>query len=149
MLKMVAVTALLVSVYWNAGLAQVVQIGPTDPDDCYKIETILPNLKLGEPTHVLGSITDQSGAPFKDSPVELRKYVSQRKQLKLKVVLTDANGHFDLGTVKAGDYRLLPSPTRAFQQPSELKCTERNICELKMALKINPTDQFDSNCPVR
>jgi len=66
MLKMVAVTALLVSVYWNAGLAQVVQIGPTDPDDCYKIETILPNLKLGEPTHVLGSITDQSGALFKD-----------------------------------------------------------------------------------
>jgi hypothetical protein len=149
MLRVVVVTALLLPLYWNSGLCQVVLTGYADPDYCFKIETILPNLKLAKPTHVLGSITDQSRAPFKDSPVELRKYASKRKQLEVKVVLTDANGHFDLGTVKAGSYRLLASPTRAFKQPSELKCAEGSTCELKIALKINATDQPDSLCPIR
>jgi 5-hydroxyisourate hydrolase-like protein (transthyretin family) len=149
MLKVVVVTAFLVSVYWNSGLGQVVRTGPADSDYCYKIGTILPNLKLREPTHVLGSITDQSGAPFKDSPIELRKYVSQHKQQKMKVVVTEANGHFDLGTIKAGNYRLLASPTRSFKQPSELRCVEGNTCELKMVLQIRDTDQPDSVCPIR
>jgi hypothetical protein len=132
-----------------SSVGQVVRIGPIDPDYCYKIESIRPNLDLNKPVSVFGTVTDQQGAPFKNSRVELRKYFSQRKQVIVRAVTTDADGHFDLGSVKPGKYRLLPSPTRAFKQPEKLECPDGSICELKMTLQINPTDQPDSICPIR
>ncbi len=128
---------------------QVVRVGPIDPNYCYKIETIHPNLELRRLFRVIGTVSDQSGAPLKNSRVELRKYISQRKQVDVKVTTTDADGRFDLGTVEPGRYRLLPSPTRGFKQPSELQCKDGNTCELKITLKINATDQPDSICPIR
>jgi hypothetical protein len=128
--------------------SQVVQTGATDPDYCYKIETIRPNLKLLKPAHILGSITDVAGSAFKNSRVELRKCLSQRKQTTIKTVVTDAYGKFDLGAVEPGSYRLLASPTRAFRQPAELVCRE-GTCDLKIVLQINATDQADSICPIR
>jgi hypothetical protein len=130
-------------------LGQVVRTGPVDPDYCYKIETIRPNLELDKSVHAFGTISDQQGAPLKNSRVELRKYRSQRKQITVKVVTTDADGHFDLGVVKPGKYRLLPSPTRGFKQPEKLECPNGSICELKIVLQVNPTDQPDSICPIR
>jgi hypothetical protein len=130
-------------------LGQLVRIGPTDPDYCYKIETIHPNFELHKPLRVIGTVSDQLGSPFKNSRVELRKYISQRKQTTVKVTTTDAEGHFDLGTVKPETYRLLPSPSRGFKQPSQLKCEGGDTCELKITLMVNATDQADSICPIR
>jgi hypothetical protein len=119
-----------------------------DKDWCYRAETIRPNLEFQEPKHILGRITDIVGAPLMKSRVELRKYVSQRKQTTVKVTTTDENGYFDMGIVEAGKYRFLASPNRAFQQPINLKCWGKN-CELNIGLKINPTDMPLSACPVR
>jgi hypothetical protein len=129
--------------------AQVVQIGPTDPDYCYRIEKIQPNLELRGEAHVFGSVRDQTTAPLKNLPVELRKYISQRKQINLRVVSTDGTGHFDLGIVKPGAYRLLASPHRGFKQPSALQCQKGNRCNLEITLEVNPTDRLDASCPIR
>jgi hypothetical protein len=128
--------------------------GKLPKDWCYKVETIRPNLELQESAHILGRIfvaatglTPDLGA-MKNSRVELRKYISQRKQTIVKVITTDDNGFFDMGTVEAGKYRLLASPTRAIQQAADLKCSG-NKCELNIGLRLNPTDQVLSLCPVR
>ena len=130
-----------------------VKLNQRSEDFCRKIlarEKIQPNLEIHKSVHLFGTITDFSGETIRNSPVELRKYVSQDKQLTLKVVSTDANGHFDLGTVKPGKYRLLPYPTRAFQQPAKLDCPfGENSCDLKIDLRANATDQPDSVCPIQ
>jgi len=131
-------------------LGQVVFVGKQpDKDYCYKIETIRPNLELQEPTRILGRVTDIMGAPLMKSRVELRKYISQRKQMTVKVTTTDEKGYFDLGTAAAGKFRLLASANRGFKQPTDLKCPIGNTCELNIALQVNPTDQCDSVCPIR
>jgi hypothetical protein len=134
---------------------QVVFVGKQpDKDWCYKAETIRPNLVLSEAAHILGRIFDghaglaPNDAPFKNSRVELRKYISQRKQTIVKATTTDENGYFDMGIVEAGKYRFLASPNRAFQQPINLKCSGQN-CELNIGLQVNPTDMVLSVCPVR
>jgi carboxypeptidase family protein len=128
----------------------VVFVGrPPDKEYCYKIETIRPNLELSESVHIVGRITDGHDAPLKKSRVELRKYISQRKQVTVKATTTDEKGYFDLGTVAAGKYRLLASPHRGFQQPADLKCPSGNKCELNIALQVNPTDLPVSACPIR
>jgi hypothetical protein len=128
---------------------QLVQVGPSGPDYCYKIETIHPNLELNKSFRVIGTVSDQSGAPLKNSRVELRRYISQRKQVKVKMTTTDADGRFDLGTIEPGRYRLLPSPSRVFKQPSKLQCENEGTCDLKITLVVNATDQPDSICPIR
>ncbi len=131
-------------------LGQVVFVGKQpDKDYCYKIETIRPNLELQEPTRILGRVTDIMGAPLMKSRLELRKYISQRKQITVKVTTTDEKGYFDLGTAAAGKFRLLASANRGFKQPTDLKCPIGNTCELNIALQVNPTDQCDSVCPIR
>jgi len=129
--------------------AQVIQTGATGPDYCYKIEKIAPNLILEKEIRVFGTVKDQSGAPFRNSRVELRKYVSQRKQNSERVVVTDEEGHFELGIVKPGSYRLLASPNRTFKQPSALQCHDANSCEFQITLIRNATDQLDASCPIR
>src|SRR5260221_99554 len=94
---------------------QVVFTGKPDKDYCYKIETIRPNLELRRAVHVVGRITDGHDAPLMKSRVELRKYLSQRKQTTVKVTTTDENGFFDIGTVEAGKYRFLASLNPPFQ----------------------------------
>jgi hypothetical protein len=132
-----------------SSFGQVVQVDPNDPNYCYKIEKIGPNLVLRQDIRISGIVLDQTTAPFVNSRVELRKYVSQRKQTRLQVISTDALGHFDLGIVKAGKYRLLASPSRAFKQPEELNCGVGSVCELKIKLIVNSTDQLAASCPIR
>jgi hypothetical protein len=119
-----------------------------DIEKLCKSEKVEPNLVLREPTHVNGHVTDIEGVPLKKSQVELRRYLSKEKQVSLRTVTTDDNGNFDLGTVEKGEYRLLASPNRIFQQPPKLECPEKN-CQLNMALQINATDQPESACPIR
>jgi hypothetical protein len=122
--------------------------GKLPKDWCYKAETIRPNLELSKSAHIAGRVTDGHDSPLKKSRVELRKYISQRKQTAVKVTTTDENGYFDMGTVKAGRYRFLASPTRGFQQPTNLECHGKK-CDLNIALQVNSTDLPLSGCPVR
>jgi len=140
---------LLLALVIGATSVQVIQIGPSDPEYCYKIEKLTPNLVLRGAVHLIGSIRDQTSAPLQNSPIELRKYISQRKQVNVRLVSTDDGGHFDLGIVKPGNYRLLASPHRGFKQQSSLQCRDGKNCELEIVLITNPTDKLDSSCPIR
>ena len=142
--------SVLVAVFLvSPAFAQLVQTGPIDPDNCYRIEKIRPNLVLREKAHLVGSVRDSTNAPFQNSPVELRKYISQREQVIVRMTLTDGSGHFDLGIVKPGAYRLLASHTRAFKQPSAVQCPNGSRCDLEITLVAGPTDQPDASCPIR
>ena len=141
--------ALLIAMLAGPVFPQLVQVGPNDPSYCYDVEAIRPNLELRDQVHVVGTIRDQTTAPLTSSRVELRKYISQRKQVSVRVVSTDGNGHFDLGIVKSGKYRLLASPHRGFKQPSELECQNGSTCDLKITLIGNPTDLPAAPCPIR
>lgn len=143
------IAALLIAIVASPVFAQLVQTGPNDPNYCYDVEVIRPNLDLRDQVHVVGTIRDQTTAPLTSSRVELRRYISQRKQVSVRIVSTDANGHFDLGIVKSGKYRLLASPHRGFKQPSELECQNGDTCNLNITLILNPTDMPDAPCPVR
>ena len=143
---------ILVVLSVTSSLVQIMLKEPIE-DYCRKIlarEKIQPNLELHKSVHLLGTVTDTVGAPIMNSPVELRKYVSQSKQVSLKKVPTDTYGRFDLGTVKPGKYRLLTFPTRAFRQPSNLECpVGESTCNLKIAIQVNATDLPDSVCPIQ
>jgi len=142
-------TLLLVATLAGPVFAQLVQVGPKNPDYCYEVEKIFPNLELRDQAHLVGTIRDQTTAPLTRSRVELRRYISTRRQVRVRVVSTDGDGHFDLGIVKSGKYRLLASPHRGFKQPSELECQNGNTCDLKITLILNPTDMPDAPCPIR
>jgi len=139
------------------GLGQVVVLGPdgkSGPPPATReyslsMETIAPNLKLTQDTEVRGKISDQSKAPLTHSPVELRRFISESKQVTVKKVLSDDGGNFDLGVVKQGPYRLLLSPHRGFKQPSHLECWETKTCILDTVLIVSPSDQFVTQCPIR
>jgi hypothetical protein len=81
--------------------------------------------------------------------MELRKYISQRKQLTVQIISTNGDGRFDLGIVKPGSYRLLASPNRGFKQPSALQCQGGKECEVRITLIANPTDELGASCPIR
>jgi hypothetical protein len=116
---------------------------------CAQAEPIHPNFRLAEDVLVRGRITDQQTAPLQNSPVELRRFISERKQVTMKKVSTDVDGKFDLGLVKHGDYRLLLSPHRGFKQPEKLECSSTKGCTVNAVLILNPTDQPAAACPIR
>jgi hypothetical protein len=126
--------------------AQVVHICCTT-EDC-KSRQVKPNLRLVRPTHLLGVLTDPSGAPFSKSKVELRRWISATKQVSLKIVESDDSGNFDLGEIEVGAYRFLPSATGAFKQPDSVSCPDAN-CPLKLVLRATPTDTPEALCPIR
>jgi 5-hydroxyisourate hydrolase-like protein (transthyretin family) len=126
--------------------AQAVHICCT-AEDC-KNRHVKPNLRLVSPTHLSGVLADASGAPFKRSKVELRRWISTTDQVSLKVVETDDNGRFDIGKIEAGQYRFLPSATGGFKQPDSLSCPQAE-CRVALVLQVNPTDIPESVCPIR
>jgi hypothetical protein len=121
---------------------------PSSAEECALWEPLKPNLVLSSDTAIHGTIRDQSAAPFSNSPIQLRKYLSETKQVSIKSVQTDAQGNFDLGIVNAGHYRLLLSPNRGSAQPQKLDCLARE-CKLDITLIANPTDSVTANCPIR
>ncbi len=135
---------------------QVVAVGqdeksgppPGSPEYCASVEPLHPNLVLTADATVQGRVADQTNAPLKNSPIELRRFVSESKQERVKKQSTDADGKFDLGAVKRGEYRLLLSPNRGFKQPEKLECSSPT-CTLDTVLIVSPTDQLASSCPIR
>ena len=156
-MKVSVITVFFLLGLLGRGLGQVVVIGPDGKNGpppatreyCLSAETIAPNLKLALDTAVRGKISDQSNAPLTHSPVELRRFISESKQVTVKRVLTDDGGNFDLGVVKQDPYRLLLSPHRGFKQPSYLECWEAKTCTLDTVLIVSSSDQFVSQCPIR
>jgi hypothetical protein len=116
--------------------------------DCSQVEPIQPNLNLKKDTRVRGHLTDETREPFRNSPIELRLFVSDSEQVTASKVSTDGDGNFDLGVMKRGDYRLLLSPHRGFKQPGKLECPS-NDCALDTVLIVNPTDGPGAGCPIR
>jgi hypothetical protein len=112
-------------------------------------EVVKPNLELKVRRHIVGTIKDQTGAPFAQSRVLIQTFRDKEKSTTFKEVMTDNEGRFDFGKVGPGMYRFLPSPTRAFAQPKQVSCTEREVCELNLKLEVNPTDQAFINCPIQ
>jgi hypothetical protein len=98
---------------------QVVTVGPPGPPDPHYCDrfTVEPNLTTELDANVHGRVVDATGAPFSNSPIELRVFVSSTKQVPSRTVKTDSDGNFHIEGIKAGKYRLVASPTRAFQQP--------------------------------
>ena len=88
-------------------------------------------------------------SPFQNSLIELRRFISERKQVTVKKVSTDADGKFDLGLVKHGGYRLLLSPHPGFKQPEKLECSSTRACTVDAVLIANPTDGSAAGCPIR
>jgi Carboxypeptidase regulatory-like domain len=142
-----AIVGLLFIAMASLAQCQLVNVGPPDPHYCdrFKVE---PNLTMEQDADVHGRVIDVTGAPFRNSPVELRVFLSPTKQVLSRAVKTDADGNFHIEGVKAAEYRLVASPTRAFQQPAPLRCVKKQ-CELSITLQVNPTDLPDSQCPVR
>ena len=116
--------------------------------DCSQVEPVQPNLNLKEDTRVRGHLTDQTKEPFRNSPIELRLFVSESEHITASKISTDGDGNFDLGVVKRGDYRLLLSPHRGFKQPAKLECSSKD-CTLNTVLIVNPTDALGTGCPIR
>jgi hypothetical protein len=116
--------------------------------NCSQLEQVRPNLNLKGDTRIRGRLTDQTSEPFRNSPIELRLFVSESEQTTVNKVSTDGDGNFDFGVVKRGDYRLLFSPNRGFKQPAKLECWS-NDCNLNTVLIVNPTDVLGAACPIR
>ena len=140
--------ALLLFASVRVARPQLVQVRPTDPTYCQNLR-VRPNLVLHTEEVIAGRIIDQSGAPFKNSRVELRAYRSETEQPLVEATATDHDGRFWLRKARAGRYRLLASPTRAFKQPESLMCSNSGDCTLTITLQVNATDTSDSQCPVK
>jgi hypothetical protein len=149
-------TLLLLCSFAAAAHGQVVVVGADgksgppsgSPEYCAAVEPLRPNLVLTVDTTVRGRVIDQTTAPLKDSPIELRRFISPARQQRVKKLSTDAGGKFDLGVVKRGEYRLLLSPHRGFKQPEKLECSS-SACTLETVLIVSSTDQFANSCPIR
>ena len=111
----VTVTSLLLWLFASAAQGQVVVIGPDgksrppsgNAEYCATVEPLRPNLVLTADTNVQGHVTDQTTAPLKNSPIELRRFISASQQILVKKSSTDADGKFDLRKVQKGQYRVV------------------------------------------
>jgi hypothetical protein len=112
-------------------------------------EVLAPNLTLGKATIISGQVRDDTGAPFRDSKIVLRKLSDSPLQPSYLDVKTDARGTFSFDEAEPGKYRLLATPSRAFAQPAKLDCYEEPDCNLEIVLKANGTDLPYVGCPVR
>ena len=99
-MKVSVITVVFLFGLLGRGLSQVVVIGPDGKSGpppatreyCLSMETFAPNLKLAQDTAVRGMVSDQSNAPLTHSAVELRKFISESKQVTVKKVFTDDSG---------------------------------------------------------
>ena len=155
-MKCASATFFLLWLFAGSAYCQVVVTGPdgrsgpppNNAEYCAAVEPLRPNLVRTADTNVRGRVTDQTTAPLKNSRIELRRFISAAKQVVVKQSSTDADGKFDLGMVRQGQYRLLLSPHRGFKQPEKLECGSHD-CALGAILMANPTDQLAASCPIR
>ena len=114
-------------------------------------EAIAANFELKSKQHLVGRLTDPSGAPMKESRVLLRKQSKKGKFVDYRSTLTDKGGGFDLKLVESGKYRFLPGPNRGWKQPNIVLCDHqsRGDCELNVVVALNPSDQSFAGCPIQ
>jgi hypothetical protein len=112
-------------------------------------ELLPANLTLHTATLISGQVRDETGAPFKNSDIVLKKLSDSALQPTYVYTKTDDDGAFTLDEAEPGKYRLLASPTRAFAQPAKLDCYEKRDCNLEITLKANASDLAYAGCPVR
>jgi hypothetical protein len=131
----------------GAATAQVVFL---PPGYCEQLK-VTPNLHVAANNTIRARLTDRTGEVFKDTPVELRQFVSQQEQVHVANTNTDARGEFILHDVPKGEYRLLVTDAkrRGFRQPGEMWCKPEKPCALEIVLEVMPTDQPESLCPLR
>jgi hypothetical protein len=109
-------------------------------------EVVRPNLEVKGAQHIFGDVKDQTGAPFRESKIILRKEDSKGLFVDYRSVQSDKNGHFDLKIVEQGRYRFLPAPNRGWRQPETVECGDSKHCEMKLTLDVRPTDRLYAGC---
>jgi hypothetical protein len=136
------------SVVFFAGAAFAQKVIGPEQIPCSE-EVVRSNFELKEKLHVLGALRDSSDAPFVNSKIVLKTADGNGKFVLYRAISTNEEGHFDLGLVDAGSYRLLPSPNRGFKQPVKVVCKEGNDCEINLVLQVNPTEKPFAGCPIQ
>jgi hypothetical protein len=140
---------ILLSVLMSVAVSsQTVMTTPLPVSEC-PTEVVTANLVLIHSTHVVGTLRDQTTAPFNQSKIVLRRYERASKVVDFKTVTTDEAGNFDLGTLSSGRYRLLAAPHRGFAQPEKLDCGRERECKLEITLETNPSDLAYAACPIK
>ena len=137
---------LTATIFWiTVASCQIVFIGPQDHKPSCDSETVEPNLKMARAGKVVGLVIDPSHAAFANQTVQLRS-----EGRVLVITNTDANGRFNLGELKRGEYRLLFGG-REWIQPTRLGCSAKT-CELDLLIRLKSTDSdsFQAlGCPVK
>jgi hypothetical protein len=131
----------------SATSAQLVSL----PDGYCEHQKIKPNLHVASETTIVATMKDRTGEVFKNTPIELRRFVTQKKQEPIGTTTTDSKGEFKFPGVAAGEYRMLVLDVnvRGFRQPGEMWCKTGETCVLEVVLEVMPTDQPESQCPVK
>ena len=93
-------------------------VSPHNLHACEEL-SVKPNLRKASATRVTGELRDPSGAVIPRTRLELRDYISGRRQDVRKRALTDEQGVYPLGVVPAGAYRLVVFRTRLSPAYSE------------------------------
>jgi hypothetical protein len=85
-MKHAAVAVLALSWFVSGAQGQVVEGGVSRVSArvLSQVEPIDPNFTPAEDVVVRGRINDPTTAPFQNSPIELRRFISERKQVTVK-----------------------------------------------------------------
>jgi len=126
----------------------------TEGDCSCKGERVTRNLTVAGPVKLTGSLFDGTGAPirYNQTIIQVRKL---QKNKVLSSAVLDQQGRFDLGTVPAGEYRLIAfrmegkkvSRLPTFDQPKPVSCSSEHECKLEIVLAMHGTDQPFEFCP--
>ena len=137
---------LIIGVSLMAAQSQMVPLH-RQKGDC-KRRTVEPNLLVPERVRVEGVLSDQTGDFFRSSRVALRVWHSRSHQVLVREVVTDERGHFDLGSVDAGRYRILAVDAKGFTQPNLVICPKSD-CKIDQVLRVGSTDTLEAICPIK
>jgi hypothetical protein len=143
--------ALILALMWLLPYPQEAARGDEDArcERLLKNESIAPNLKLRATTRISGNISDQNRVNLNDWPVELWRWESRKRQLRVKMARTDGTGHFDFGLVGPGEYRLLAGPDRTWEQIRKIECVGTGDCNLHLLLYRVEGEVAGKDCPIQ
>jgi hypothetical protein len=119
-------------------------------------EKVTPNLSVARPSRLSGILLDPTGAPitYKDTLVQVRN--AQTGTVLFSAPL-DEKGRFNLGSVPAGEFRLIAVMIKdgkfnrlpLADQPTALSCNNESACNLRIVIHFHGTDDPIDFCPPR